>query len=371
MTDTSIPSDDAVTAAPTQSREIPDDAAIHVAPGGGAGWRFSKGRIVTGREDDGTLQTRERIVGRVTRFGVHRGETNDSFKKPYEQLECDVETSKGPIYLKASLLDEAFEFKVTRGALDFAWNLAQVRNADTIYLISATQGEAWTNEKGQKMSPSTYVNFAIVGDDNVARQVYKPKTDRNAPRVPMNQQFSALRFDLEAHPLWAPRPANERREDEGEGGGTGASGSARTNLQVLCEESAAKGWPTPEQAPTEWLAMVAAAVGEPPRPTLASYSDENWGWVREQVGPQGDLPGMLLPARQRIDAASRPAARPAPSPSAPASQAAPKPSPAPQPSPQAAAPAPASPFGASYPSGHPGNAPRPGDPGYVDPFENE
>ena len=117
---------------------------------GGTSWRFSKGQIVTGREADGTLQTRPKIVGRILRVGIHKGKTNDQWEKPYEQLEADIETSKGIVYLKASLIDDEFNFKVNRAAVDFAWGLTQVTDSDTIVVIQAAQGETWVAQDGPK-----------------------------------------------------------------------------------------------------------------------------------------------------------------------------------------------------------------------------
>ena len=289
--------------APTTTPQAPPSEEEVVVASGGRSWRFSKGAIVTGRSDDGSLQERKRIVGNIVRVGIHEGRTNDQYAKPYKQVECDVQTSNGLIYVKAGLLDgETFELRPSQAALTFGWGLLQFPDPNKVAMITTSQGEAWTDDKGRPREASTYVNWAIVGTDNVARPIYRPKTDPKAPKTSSVEKWQALEDQLRKHPLFADRPAGHEDEDAG-----------ATHLSELCADCVELNWPTPEQAPAEWLAMVGAALGQPVQSTLNAVSDDDWGQIRlalKGAVESGSLKGMpptLVPAAQRLAKAAAPA----------------------------------------------------------------
>jgi len=283
---------------------IADDSEIKES--GGMTWRFSLGKIVRGRGDGADVkwaEERKAITGQLRRVGIHRGESNDQYKKQYEQVECDIETAQGLVYVKAGLLSDEppYELKVSRSVLDFAWGLTQFTSPDETLRITAAQGEAWVNENGKTMSPSTYVNFARVSPEPDKDGKYsvtpliRPKADRNAPKVPMNDQWLELRKQIEAHPLFAERP--NKRDD---------SDSGPTHFSELCRECSEKGWPTPEEAAVEWLEtlpkLLTGHIGA--IAALTDYSEDEWGEVRlalqERAKKSSDMPKFLEPAKKRL-----------------------------------------------------------------------
>lgn len=286
---------------------IPDDNEV-VGGGTGKSWRFSKGKIVSGREKDGTLVDRPHIRGTLLRVGIHEGVTNDQYAKPYKQVEADIETRDGVIYVKAGLLDgETFELRPSRSSIDFAWGLMQLVEGD-VFQITTAKGEDWEDDKGRNREGSTYVNFAKLiptqKDDKTIykeERLYRPKVDKDAPKVPMVDQWGALEPQVQSHPLFADRPASHSDDDDG---------NATTHLSALVKECAAKAWPSPEQAPGEWLAIVAALLGQQPKSSIAQVSDDEWGQIRlgfqartEKFAAEGKsetVPALLQPAVERL-----------------------------------------------------------------------
>lgn len=266
-----------------QEYVIPGADEVETVGGGSSSFRFSKGRIVSGREEDGSLVIVPKLVGIVTRIGVYEGTTNDQYKKPYRQLECDYQTRDGEVYIKAGLLDENFQPKATQAALSFAWvlNHELVREKKVIQLTAA-QGEAWTNEMGQAREASTYANLFEVKEGK-AYPVYRPKADPNAPKVDSWAKMEALLAELTTHPLWAPRP--EGREHDADHGGR------LTHLSEMIRECGERGWPAPDQCPEDWLAIVAASLKlqdgsykyKWPVLSLGAIDDDDWGAIRQAL----------------------------------------------------------------------------------------
>jgi hypothetical protein len=91
----------------------------------------------------------------------------------------------------------------------------------------------------------------------------------------------------------------------------------------LTEHARKHGWPLPDEAPAEWLALMAKVFNLPaPLATLGAHSSADWLTMYRTVA--GDpltnkaaivaLPGALAPAKARLDAAKAAAATaPAPS----------------------------------------------------------
>ncbi|AIE83513.1 hypothetical protein [Fimbriimonas ginsengisoli] len=286
---------------------LPNESDVKVASGGKA-WRFSKGRIISGREEDGTLVERTSIIGRIQRVGIHEGVTTDQYKKPYRQVEADIETNDGVIHVHAGLLDnETFELRPTQAALTFGWILTQVKSSDEIVRITTAKGEPWTDDKGRAREASTYVNLALVGADMIARPVYRPKTNPNAPKVSSVDKWRAIEAELRgdpiegvaAHPLWAERPA---REDDG-----ASDASLPPSLQTLFAVCNKKGWPTPREAPEEWKKLFAAyfqrGAGE-----IGEYSEDEWNDLALALNGKENPPALIKPAVERAAAAKAQAA---------------------------------------------------------------
>jgi hypothetical protein len=232
-------------------------------------------------------------VGVITRVGIHKGVTKGEYAKPIHRVEADIETASGQVCVGQSLLDRDGNIKISRSVLDFAWGLLQFTRSDDPLMIEAAQGEAWKDDKGNPMSPSTYVNFSRVDAESRAHPLYKPRRDPKAPKVAMNDQWTALEPQIRSHPLFAERPVREHDDDD-------EGGAPATHLQAFCQECAAKGWPTPQQAPDEWLTMYAAAFAHAKLASLADYTDEEHGQVREKLAEQTDMPKLLKPVAERM-----------------------------------------------------------------------
>ena len=276
----------------TIETHIPGDDEVQAASGGKS-WRFSDGKIVTGRAKENTLASRPHIRGRVLRIGIYEGKVEE-FDRPYKQLEADIETRDGVIYVKSGLLDgETFELRPSRSSLDFAWGLLQIDGGDIIQITTA-QGEPWQDPQGRAREASTYVNVSKLiptpeGDKVIYKEqrLIKPKANKDAPKVSMVDQWLGFEPQIKAHPLFAERSANHNDGEEKD-----------THLSLLCKECKEKGWPTPEEAPAEWLAYLQKGFKEEkPRASLQSWSEDDWGSVREALLGQKECP--VAPAEKK------------------------------------------------------------------------
>lgn len=266
---------------------IPGDDEVTVETGGPKSYRFAKGQIVTGRSEDGNLVVREKIIGVVVRIGIHEGRTNDQYKKPYKQVEAEIRTRAGTVGLHVGLLDENYELRPTQAALTFGWCLTQVAQSG-VFVFTAAAGEAWVTQDGKAREASTYANIAVIDDKNVAKAIYRPKADRNAPKRSAIEKWAEIEAQLRAHPLFAARPAKEGKD------------SGVSHLGELSKECETKGWPTPEQAPVEWLTGIAGFYQHQVRGSLADYNDDQWGELRLALQDLKDLPAVLEPAAARL-----------------------------------------------------------------------
>lgn len=253
---------------------------------GGKSHRFSEGRIVTGRDKDGTLKVIDAIVGRIVRVGIHEAVTRDEHKRPIMQVEADIETEDGLIYVKAGLLDqEEFRLRPSTSAIHFAWGLTLFSPEDIVQ-IKASQGVEWQDERGRERKPSTYVNWAKVVQEEgkwLAKPVYRPKPVKDAPKKSQVEKWQELEPQLRALPHFAPRPAG--RDDDEE----------PTHFSELEKELKGFSWVTPTEAPTEWLQLVANYFGHSPKQALSQYDDDDWGKVRKDLLEgikSGEIPGM-------------------------------------------------------------------------------
>lgn len=232
-------------------------------------WRFANGKICTGSEDGGTYDTREKIVGALRRIGIHEATYNkDGKDKRVKQLEADIETRDyGVMRVAASLIDMKGKDQPSGVSIALAWNLLQAAK-DEVVIFTATQG----TKKNEFGSYATFVNMGIY-----VRGQARPKEAPRRPKVEgetMEIALDKLLAELKSHPAWAARPAHETDDEDG---------SANTHLSALCKEATANGWPTPEQAPAEWLALYSALYGEAARSSLGEISEDDWGQVRQDV----------------------------------------------------------------------------------------
>lgn len=272
---------------------IPDESEV-TASASRSSWRCANGKICKGSEDDGTLVTREKLVGRLRRIGIHDAVYSREGKdRRVYQLEADIETRAGMERIKASLCDLRGNDQPSGVAIGLAWGLLQIAK-DEVLVITATQG----TKKNEFGSYSTFVNtFTLPDGKTTAVEVpRRPRSDD-----PMEETLEKLLAEIRTHPAFADRPAHETDDDDG---------NATTHLSALVKECAAKAWPSPEQAPGEWLAIVAALLGQQPKSSIAQVSDDEWGQIRlgfqartEKFAAEGKaetVPALLQPAVERL-----------------------------------------------------------------------
>lgn len=267
----------------TDTNHIPTDDEVKASSSRQA-WRCANGKVCRGSEDEGTLETREKLTGRLRRVGIHEGHfTRDGKEKRVYQIEADIETANGMERIKASLCNLKGEDAPSGVAIGLAWGLLQIAK-DELMVITATQG----TKKNEFGSYSTFCNvFTLKPGSTTATEV--PRRQRS--EEPMEDTLAGLLAEIKTHPAYADRPVNESDD---------AEGNAQTHLSALCKECEAKQWPTPEQAPAEWLGMMAAVSKQPVKGSLAEISDDLWGQVRLTLKDKVDAPKALAPAVARL-----------------------------------------------------------------------
>ena len=262
-----------------EAGNIPDESEVKASTGR-ASWRIANGKICKGSEEEGTLDTREKIVGRLRRVGIHDGSfTRDNKTKRVYQLEADIETAKGMERVKASLCNLKGEDAPSGVAVGLLWGLLQFAK-DELLVITASQG----TKKNEFGSYSTFVNMFRLPEG---------KTEGVAiDRRPRNEgeNFADVQNDLlkkiKQHPAFADRPASDSDDDEG---------NATTHLSALGKECAERGWPTPDQKPGAWLKMMAGFFKLPaPKAALSEHDDHEWGEIRLAMKDLEKCPNSLL-----------------------------------------------------------------------------
>ena len=262
-TATYIPSDSDV-ATPTNSRSV---------------WRVANGEICTGREEDGTLKTREKIVGLLHRIGVHEGHSKQNGTY-FKQLEADIETAEGVVRLKASVSDIGGAMKPGVAAITFAEGLLELAK-DELFIARAAQG----TKKNKYGNYTSYTNLFHYNHETKQSAPAKRTGAFDATET-MLDRWEALEAELKAHPAYADRPASERDED----------GVPASHLSALVGECQERGWPHPEQCPPQWLGMMAKAFKTEARGKLTDYSDDQWGAIRLKFKELTEMPGFLRSA---------------------------------------------------------------------------
>lgn len=276
-----------------QAIYIPSDEEVKTPTGAGA-WRFGNGKICRGRQEDGTLITKDSVTGLLTRVGFydHKLDTGKQIFK----IECDLKLASGETFhLGADLLDDNFQFRPSMSALQFAHALGELTGQNEIIKITCSKGEDYTDEMGRQRKGSTYVNvFRVDAKQNVIK-VEWPKKDKSAARESVKERWLNMSIDtkIKAHPLYKER---EKREV--------SSSSAvveSKNLELFCKDCSVKGWPTPNQAPTEWLVIV-GKIAQTTFGTLADVTDPMWAEIRKGFAERG-MPKSLEPIKAQLDKA--------------------------------------------------------------------
>lgn len=276
---------------PNVDTYIPSDEEVATPSGRRPTYRFADGSICTGREADNSLVVIEKLVGRLRRVGIYSG-NNKTTGIPYSQAEADIETAQGMVRLKGSLTDQDGVLRPPVSTLSLVEGLLDIAK-DELMLTKA----------GQSSKPNRFNKFSTYANvyhlDAVTKRTSETRRlDRDKTSTP-TQQWQKLESLLRAHPAFKDRPISETDHDE--------DGSAATHLAALCVEMKDKGWVTPEQAPAEWLSLMAAYWQKPERAGLRDWSDDEWGGLRLAVRDLPQIPAMLAPAQSRINGGAAPA----------------------------------------------------------------
>lgn len=257
---------------------IPDARQVEATGLGGA-WRFADGKIRRGRKGSFEDYPPGKVVGYLRRVGIHSGKTTGDSPVPYSQVEADIETANGLEHFKSSLTDDNGIIRSSSASNGFVWGLLQIGKDEEV-MITCELADFET-EKGGK---PTFVNVWKHKGDWKFDQLVRPKRDKNAPKQSQAEQWLSMESAWKSHPAYADRPA---RDDDGSG--------PITHLAELCQECASKGWPTPEQMPSVWLARLAEANGHAVKARLSDYEDDAWGAVRLALKGVTQVPEFLRP----------------------------------------------------------------------------
>lgn len=240
----------------------------------GVTWRFANGLICTGSEDKGTIQSRDKIVGRFRRVGIHdKTYTKTDGDRRVYQLECDIETASGITRVAASLCSIDGKDQASGVACGLAWGLLQLAK-DELMIFTAGKSK----EKNKYGSYSTFVNTFTL-KPGAKQGVEVPRRGKSDDTL--EETLEKLLAQIKMHPAYADRPVAESDAEDG---------TPNTHLSALCQLAAAHAWPTPEQAPADWLAFYAAWRQTPGdvKVSLSEISDDDWGQLMLNLIARGE-----------------------------------------------------------------------------------
>lgn len=254
--------------------QLPDEVATTTRS-----WRFAKGVISTGREEDGTYETRPSILGYLRRVGIHEGETQDG--TPYAKLEAVIETKEGNVSIGASLKGANNGGKPTYSScISFAEGLLDCDKDEIIQIKAAPSKKP--NKYG---THSTYANVYHVRNANSAERTkdypYPSGTEWGDP------QLEILLEEIKQHPAYGERPKRDSQEDEAE--------APATPFDNFCAALSTKGWPGFGIAEDEYLA-IAGKVGKKTYKASGDVPDDVWAEMQKVVDSGKAMP----PAIQKI-----------------------------------------------------------------------
>ncbi len=229
-------------------------------------WRIANGTICRGREDDGTLETKTQLVGRIARIGVHSGEADDG--RPYSQLECELQTSKGLESVHTNLSSMT-------SSLTFAEALL-LTSKDQVVAIEARAA----SKKNRYGSYSTYANLYAVGAD-LKTTPLRPARNEGDMEVRLKEALKAL----EKHPNWGARPKRTTEDEEAE---------AYTPFDDFRNRAIAKGWPDPVKAAPGYL-TIAKAICKKDIKSLSEVDDATWAAMITGLDKAAKMPKALEP----------------------------------------------------------------------------
>lgn len=216
-------------------------------------WRISDGSICTGRESEGTLETREAIVGYLRRVGIHEGVTQTGDE--YAKLEAEIETNEGMVSVSTPLKNATSGKPTYSSCISFAEGLIDCAKGELIQ-IKAGQSKQ-LNKYGKH---STYANV-----HHIVQQPSGKFTAQQTKKFPWvgdmpeygDELLNALIEQVKKHDAYADRPKRANAEDETD---------SWDAFQSALENA---GWPSVPEAKAEYLKIASKAGGE----TYAELAD--------------------------------------------------------------------------------------------------
>lgn len=274
---------------------IPDESDLTVE-GGSRSWRFSNGKLVRGQEieEDGRKtgnypEEKTSITGLLERVSIEQGTNKFG---AYHRLEVDIQTRAGVEHLHCNLLDDMGGFKPSVSGCGLAWGVLQFEKGEPCR-FETSQGEPVVLPNGKKGGRPTYVNaYRIEG--KVAKPIYRPKRDQNAPRQSTAEQWMKdLEPELRKHGAYKER---EKREDEQVPGA-----DPRVQFKGLCLDVQGLKLPTPEQAPAEWMTFLKKLLPQSSASTIGDYTEAEWEGVRGALSNANVLGGLRACLKTAIE----------------------------------------------------------------------
>lgn len=268
-----------------QDVEVLGEDQVKVSGGFNPSYRFSDGKIVTGSEENGTLEQKKLLTGLLKSITIRTWMPDDSSKKASQHLRFTLTTKEGDVDVEEWLSDMEGNLDKANGkVISIAWGLLQCAKGEQI-AVQAQQG-ATANKWGKK---PTFINFFRVVDTkgNTKEVPRRGKTDKAIEVI-----WADFKAQLMQHPAWiAPTdPKNQVRPD--------------THLHNLIALCAKNGWVTPQDAPRAWIESAAAVFQRNAADIngLRDISDDDWGTILQAV--QDRDPGNPPKAGKKVQAAS-------------------------------------------------------------------
>ena len=224
---------------------------------GGSGRRFyniKEGKFICRGTDDVVIDETDQIIGRLERHGLEKGAYRTG--RAFYQLEIDIKTKTGPVTLRLDLLNPDMEIKPSVAALNLARGLIAAR-FEPGALIALQSWKSDPPKDKPHRRPSNHISVYSVDAKGAATRITPPKDD---------DDWTDYEAALPLIPGFAPRPKRN---------------FGPTHYQGLCEDLAGRGWPTPEDNPKGWLALL-GGFGITVE-SVDHIQDDTWGEVRLEL----------------------------------------------------------------------------------------
>lgn len=236
-------------------------------------WRIADGKIVKGREADGTLEPAPYgVLGQLVRVGVHHGVLDDG--RTYAKVECELKTADGVQSVGASLTSRM-------AAISLGEGLLAAKKGDLIKVEA--HASAKLNRYNKK---TTYASVYRINPETLAT------VKISEPVLPdyddLDEAIEAMERMLKEHDAYGERP-NRREEEE--------RNANRSAFEQFKDDLKANNlWPDFDLARPGYLSLVEKLAGskvkDPADPALESC----WAQMRDQYAKsreKGTVPKAL------------------------------------------------------------------------------